>query len=76
PPDELVAAVGPIEAVGTDSVTVAGKLFKVDTNTVIARGRMNVSLASLAVGETAEVKAAVSSDGSLVAQLVRVQASK
>ena len=76
PPEELVAVTGPIEAVGTDSVTVAGKLFKVDTHTVIVRGRTNVSLASLAVGEMAEVQAAVSSDGTLVALLVRVQASK
>jgi len=75
PPEELVAVTGPIEAVGTDSVTVAGKLFKVDTHTVIVRGRTNVSLASLAVGEMAEVQAAVSSDGTLVALLVRVQAS-
>jgi hypothetical protein len=74
-PEELVAVTGPIEAVGTDSVTVAGKLFKVDTHTVIVRGRTNVSLASLAVGEMAEVQAAVSSDGTLVALLVRVQAS-
>ena len=44
--------------------------------TVIVRGRTDVSLTSLAVGEMAEVKAAVSSDGSLVALLVRVQASK
>jgi len=76
PPDELIAAMGPIEAVGTDSVTVASKVFKVDTHTVIVRGRTDVSLASLAVGEMAEVKAAVSSDGTLVALLVRVQASK
>jgi len=75
PPEELIAVAGPIEAVGTDSVTVAGKLFKVDTHTVIVRGRTNVSLASLAVGEMAEVKASVSSDGTLVAMLVRVQAS-
>jgi len=75
PPEELIAVTGPIEAVGTDSVTVAGKLFKVDTHTVIVRGRTNVSLASLAVGEMAEVQAAVSSDGTLVALLVRVQAS-
>jgi len=75
PPEELVAVTGPIEAVGTDSVTVACKLFKVDTHTVIVRGRTNVSLASLAVGEMAEVQAAVSSDGTLVALLVRVQAS-
>ena len=75
PPEELIAVTGPIEAVGMDSVTVAGKLFKVDTHTVIVRGRTNVSLASLAVGEMAEVQAAVSSDGTLVALLVRVQAS-
>jgi len=55
--------VGPIEAVGTDSVTVAGNLFKVDTDTVIVRGRTSVSLASLTVGEMAGVKAAVSADG-------------
>src|SRR5882762_1819134 len=54
PPEELIAVTGPIEAVGTDSVTVAGKLFKVDTHTVIVRGRTNVSLASLAVGERSE----------------------
>ncbi len=74
PPDKLIAVVGPIEAAGTDSVTVAGKAFKVDTHTVIVRERTNVSLASLVVGEMAEVKAAVSSDGTLVALLVRVQA--
>jgi len=76
PPDELIAAMGPIEAVGADSVTVAGKAFKVDSHTVIVRGGTNVSLASLVVGETAEVKAAVSSDGTVVALFVRVQASK
>ena len=71
-----LAAIGPIEAVGADSVTVAGKAFKVDSHTVIVRGGTNVSLASLVVGETAEVKAAVSSDGTVVALFVRVQASK
>ena len=73
-PEKLIAAVGPIEAVGTDSVTVAGNLFKVDTDTVIVRGRTSVSLASLTVGEMAGVKAAVSADGTLVARFVRVQA--
>jgi hypothetical protein len=74
PPEELIAAAGPIEAVGADSVTVAGKAFKIDSHTVILRGGTNASLASLVVGEMAEVKAAVSSDGTLVAQFVRVQA--
>jgi hypothetical protein len=76
PPEELIAATGPIEAVGADSVSVAGKAFKIDSHTEILRGGTTVSLASLAVGEMAAVKAAVSSDGTLVALLVRVQASK
>ena len=76
PPEELIAVTGPIEAVGTDSVNVAGKAFKIDSHTEILRGGTTVSLASLAVGEMAAVKAAVSSDVTLVALLVRVQASK
>ena len=55
---------------------MAGKVFKVDSHTVVLRGGTTVSLASLAVGEMAEVKEAVSSDGTLVALLMRVQPSK
>jgi len=75
-PDQLIAVTGQIDAVGAASVTVAGKMFQVDDRTVIVRGATKVSLASLTVGEMAEVKGAVSSDGTLVARFIRVQASK
>ena len=51
-------------------------MFQVDDRTVIVRGATMVSLASLTVGEMAEVKGAVNSDGTLVARFIRVQASK
>jgi hypothetical protein len=71
-----VAVRGPIEAVGEDSITVAGERFLVDANTVIRRNEMAVSLSSLHVGETAAVKGLITSEGKLVASVILVEASR
>jgi hypothetical protein len=57
PPPPFIEAEGAVEAIGTDSITVAGAHFAVDSHTVIIIGDHAGALSDLKVGQTVEVKA-------------------
>jgi hypothetical protein len=72
--DEIdVEFTGAIDAVGTDNVTVGGRMVAVDVNTRIERDDATIALADLHVGEVVEVKAVVGANGTLQAREIKVR---
>ncbi len=57
PPPPLIEVKGTLEAVGTDSITVSGAHFAVDSHTVIVIGDHPGALSDLKVSQIVEVKA-------------------
>jgi riboflavin synthase alpha subunit len=72
PPSPSVMAQGPIEALGTSSVTVAGTQFPVTAQTIIHHGAAAVPFSELKLGQSVVVKGAPVADGSLVAETIEV----
>ncbi|HEY3221778.1 MAG TPA: DUF5666 domain-containing protein [Gemmatimonadales bacterium] len=69
---------GMIDAIGSDNITVSGRVVRVDAATRIERdgdgdGDDNVALSDLHQGETVEVKAVVDATGALLAREIKVR---
>ena len=76
--DEEIEAefTGTIDAIGSDNITVSGRVVMIDANTEIERegsGESHISLADLHTGDTVEVKAIVDASGSLLAREIKVR---
>jgi len=63
PPSPAILAIGPIEALGESSITVASIAFSVSSQTIIRRGDAAVAFSDLKVGESVLVKGRPSSAG-------------
>ena len=69
---------GMIDAIGSDNITVSGRVVQVDANTQIERegegsSEMKIALSDLHTGETVEVKAVVDAQGKLLAREIKVR---
>ena len=67
---------GMIEAIGTDNITVSGRVVMIDANTEIERegsGESHITFADLHTGDTVEVKAIVDASGKLLAREIKVR---
>lgn len=67
---------GMIDAIGTDNITVSGRVVMVDANTRIERegsGESHITFADLHIGDTVEVKAIVDASGKLLAREIQVR---
>ena len=77
--DEEIEAefTGTIDAIGTDNITVSGRVVIIDANTQIEQegsGESHITLADLHTGQTVEVKAIVDASGKLLAREIKVGA--
>jgi len=75
--DEEIEAefTGTIDAIGTDNITVSGRVVMIDANTQIEQegsGESHITLADLHTGQTVEVKAVVDASGKLLAREIKV----
>jgi hypothetical protein len=65
---------GKVDSVGTSSITVAGKTFKVDSSTrLLGPKGETVLLSSFKMGDLVEVEASTQPDGSLLAKKVQLE---
>jgi hypothetical protein len=71
---------GTIDAIGSDNITVSGRVVMVDANTRIERdgsgisgGSTPLTLSDLHMGQTVEVKAVVDASGTLLAREIKVR---
>ena len=76
--DEEIEAefTGMIDAIGTDNITVSGRVVMVDANTEFERegsGESDITFADLHTGDTVEVKAIVDASGKLLAREIKVR---
>jgi len=76
--DEEIEAefTGMIDAIGTDNITVSGRVVMVDANTEFERegsGESQITFADLHTGDTVEVKAIVDASGKLLAREIKVR---
>lgn len=76
--DEEIEAefTGMIDAIGTDNITVSGRVVMVDANTRFERegsGESQITFADLHTGDTVEVKAIVDASGKLLAREIKVR---
>jgi uncharacterized protein DUF5666 len=76
--DEAIEAefTGTIDAIGTDNITVSGRVVMIDANTQIEQegsGESHITLADLHTGQTVEVKAVVDASGKLLAREIKVR---
>jgi hypothetical protein len=72
PPPPGVEVRGNIDAVGAESVTIAGKVFAVDGHTQIRRGEATIAITGLNVGEPAVAKGTFDASGKLIADIILV----
>jgi hypothetical protein len=64
---------GKVDSVGSNSITVAGKTFKVDASTrLLGQEGATVPLSSFKPGDLVEVEASAQTDGSLLAKKVQL----
>ena len=76
--DEEIEAefTGMIDAIGTDNITVSGRVVMVDATTEFERegsGESHITFADLHTGDTVEVKAIVDASGKLLAREIKVR---
>jgi hypothetical protein len=76
--DEAIEAefTGMIDAIGTDNITVSGRVVMVDASTEFERegsGESQITFADLHTGDTVEVKAIVDASGKLLAREIKVR---
>ena len=67
---------GMIDVIGTDNITVSGRVVMVDANTEFERegsGESHITFADLHTGDTVEVKAIVDASGKLLAREIKVR---
>ena len=67
---------GVIDSIGTDNITVSGRVVMVDSTTEIERdgdGESHITLADLHTGQMVEVRAIVDASGDLLARRIKVR---